>query len=208
MLECAQGNPPNRDSGIKAMFIAATSGFVPIIRSGNYSLEFTNFLESCLQSEPSAREQASELSKHSFIELSNKTTQPAMAGEFSTIFNRKISRLSKKWALIMPTVLSSTQLTSENLSDKPLFTQKVPRSAIKSRIVVRFPAVQVATEKHTEQGQLKSFADANSEIGNVNSTNAASSASNATPNTTPKSSPKKRSAALSVSPTKRRRIDY
>jgi serine/threonine protein kinase len=62
LLELANGEPPNRRSALKAMFVAGTEGYPQPFRNPNaWSEDFKDFISRCLEIEPSRRATADEL---------------------------------------------------------------------------------------------------------------------------------------------------
>ena len=70
-LEMAHGKPPNRDSALKAMFLAG-AGIAPSLDDPDkWSEEFRDFLSRMLQIDPLARGTADELLKHPWMETAD-----------------------------------------------------------------------------------------------------------------------------------------
>lgn len=76
VMEMANGHPPNRksvqnsvgvDTALKAMFVAATSGYPEPLEEGHWSGEFKDFLVRCVQLNPSNRSDVPTLQKHPFL---------------------------------------------------------------------------------------------------------------------------------------------
>jgi len=82
LLELANGEPPNRKSPVRAMFIAATEGI--ILPPEKHSQDFTDFLGKCLQIDQTKRATAGELLKHPF--LNKADTQDTMRKILAQIF--------------------------------------------------------------------------------------------------------------------------
>lgn len=82
LLELANGEPPNRKSPVRAMFLAATEGI--ILPPDKHSSDFTDFLGKCLQIDQTKRATASELLKHPF--LNKADTQDTMRKILAQIF--------------------------------------------------------------------------------------------------------------------------
>jgi len=83
LLELANGEPPNRKSPVKAMFLAATEG-ITLPPEKTYSPEFVDFLYRCLQIDQSKRATATELLRHPF--LNKADTQDTMRKILAQIF--------------------------------------------------------------------------------------------------------------------------
>jgi hypothetical protein len=82
LLELANGEPPNRKSPVRAMFLAATEGIH--VTSEKYSPDFTDFLGKCLQIDQTKRATAGELLKHPF--LNKADSQDTMRKILAQIF--------------------------------------------------------------------------------------------------------------------------
>eukprot|EP01111_Echinosteliopsis_oligospora_P004295 TRINITY_DN1686_c1_g1_i4.p1 TRINITY_DN1686_c1_g1~~TRINITY_DN1686_c1_g1_i4.p1 ORF type:complete len:767 (+),score=235.94 TRINITY_DN1686_c1_g1_i4:238-2538(+) len=82
LLELINGEPPNRKSPVKAMFVAATEGIS--VKNEKYSPEFKDFLSRCLQIDQTKRAPASELLKHEFLKKAD--TQETMKKILAQIF--------------------------------------------------------------------------------------------------------------------------
>ncbi|KAK5578621.1 hypothetical protein RB653_008293 [Dictyostelium firmibasis] len=70
LLELANGEPPHRKSSLTAMFTTATEGCAGLDRPERWSEQFTQFLNLCLEMDPSKRSTAEQLLKHPWINLS------------------------------------------------------------------------------------------------------------------------------------------
>lgn len=81
LIELADGEPPNRKSPVRAMFLGATEG---INISSKYSPDFSDFLKKCLQIDQTKRITAGELLKHPF--LNKADTQDTMKKILAQIF--------------------------------------------------------------------------------------------------------------------------
>ena len=68
-MELANGNPPHAKSSIKAMFTVGTEGYPqPFEKPKQWSEEFKEFLNLCLQMDPQNRPTSAELLQVSFLE--------------------------------------------------------------------------------------------------------------------------------------------
>ncbi|EGC35711.1 hypothetical protein DICPUDRAFT_151903 [Dictyostelium purpureum] len=70
LLELANGEPPHRKSSLTAMFTTATEGCAGLDRPERWTPSFTDFLNMCLQMDPTKRATATELLKHPWLQLS------------------------------------------------------------------------------------------------------------------------------------------
>eukprot|EP01119_Soliformovum_irregulare_P019522 TRINITY_DN619_c0_g1_i1.p1 TRINITY_DN619_c0_g1~~TRINITY_DN619_c0_g1_i1.p1 ORF type:complete len:554 (+),score=199.42 TRINITY_DN619_c0_g1_i1:14-1675(+) len=70
LIEMADKKPPHRKARIKAMFLSATEGLMPYVEEQTkYSEDFKNFLEKCLQVDPTLRSTPEDLLKHKFLTM-------------------------------------------------------------------------------------------------------------------------------------------
>lgn len=69
VMEMVNGEPPNSENAVKAMFLAATGATKPQFRDpGICSSELVDFVDCCLQSNPTKRKTCEELLQHPFIQ--------------------------------------------------------------------------------------------------------------------------------------------
>jgi len=67
ILELANKQPPHRKSSVRAMFVAATGGFIGLDAPQKWSPLFPNFLELCFQCDPQKRATVADLLSHSWL---------------------------------------------------------------------------------------------------------------------------------------------
>jgi len=77
LMEMANGHPPNRkatfqqgnnvDTALKAMFVAATTGYPEPLEGNHWTTDFRDFIGRCVQVSPLARSDVPTLLKHSFL---------------------------------------------------------------------------------------------------------------------------------------------
>jgi hypothetical protein len=85
LLELANGEPPNRKSALKAMFVAGTEGYPAPFRNPNaWSDDFKSFISLCLETEPEKRPKAEQLLTHPFLRKAD--TKRGMKKILSHIF--------------------------------------------------------------------------------------------------------------------------
>jgi len=84
-MEMANGHPPNRQSSISAMFIAAVYGYPEPFESDKWSATFKDFLQRCLQINPRDRYTVPKLQAHPF--LVSKAPKESMIKLFCEIFD-------------------------------------------------------------------------------------------------------------------------
>jgi len=85
LLELANGQPPNRRSALKAMFVAGTVGYPqPFNKPEHWSSNFKDFISRCLEMDPAQRATSDELLKHPFLEKAD--TKKGMKKILSHIF--------------------------------------------------------------------------------------------------------------------------
>ena len=86
LLELANGEPPFRESALKAMYVAATEGYPEsgLKDPGKWSVEFVDFLKSCLDMSPTSRRTADELLKNEWLKKAH--TKRGMKKLLSHVF--------------------------------------------------------------------------------------------------------------------------
>jgi len=85
LLELANGQPPNRKSSLRAMFIAGTEGYPrPFKNPAQWTKDFKQFIAVCLETDPEKRATAHELLQHPF--LAKADTRKGMKKILSHIF--------------------------------------------------------------------------------------------------------------------------
>jgi len=85
LLELANGQPPNRKSALKAMFVAGTTGYEqPFNKPDHWSSPFKDFISKCLEMDPQDRATADDLLRHTFLDKAD--TKKGMKKILSHIF--------------------------------------------------------------------------------------------------------------------------
>eukprot|EP01088_Endostelium_zonatum_P009302 TRINITY_DN224_c0_g1_i1.p1 TRINITY_DN224_c0_g1~~TRINITY_DN224_c0_g1_i1.p1 ORF type:complete len:666 (-),score=192.69 TRINITY_DN224_c0_g1_i1:175-2172(-) len=86
LLELANGEPPCRDSALKAMFTSATEGYPEsgLKDTNKWSADFVEFLKGCFELTPSKRKTADELLKSEWLKKAH--TKRGMRSLLSRVF--------------------------------------------------------------------------------------------------------------------------
>ncbi|PRP88071.1 hypothetical protein PROFUN_04162 [Planoprotostelium fungivorum] len=88
LLEMLQKKPPNRNSSVKAMYVAGSCGLLPILQQqrdkNKISKDLHCFLSGCLEMDPTRRATASQLLTHKFLD--NAPDRSIMSTIISSVF--------------------------------------------------------------------------------------------------------------------------
>lgn len=72
-MEMAEGEPPYMEfPPLRALFLITTKGIPGLKDQQKWSREFRDFISRCLEKEPEARPEASELLKHPFLRRASR----------------------------------------------------------------------------------------------------------------------------------------